>query len=302
MGKTSSLFASSLPRLASGIVYSADSGFRAQIKAGASERERVYASDLAEYVDRDTAMLRAHTVFKLSEKLGVGVEQFSFGLYRFCAVEPSYVVVLAPMLDDQVFDDWLMPVTKQEKQLMVRNGSGPFPDPAVASAGRERILPFLSGSDFLQCAESPERFVRHAGHVVEEVDEEFVRVPDGTVKKGFSVRRVVVAGYFLYWLYSVMQILCLIYVLGCYVILTGDVDPVENTWGFILEPFRAGAITPLKGFSFTEQRLTSRIGAHGRTPFGVPTTFSRVSSWADALWRLPDCSTRRVRCLSLQTP
>ena len=124
MGKTSALFASSLPRLASGIVYSADSGFRAQIKAGASERERVYASDLAEYVDRDTAMLRAHTVFKLSEKLGVGVEQFSFGLYRFCAVEPSYVVVLAPMLDDQVFDDWLMPVTKQEKQLMVRNGSG----------------------------------------------------------------------------------------------------------------------------------------------------------------------------------
>ena len=231
MGKTSALFASSLPRLPSGIVFSADSGFRVKMTAEASERE---------YVDRETALLRAHVVFKLSEKTGVGVEHFSFGLFRFCAVEPSYVVVLAPMLDDQIFDECLMPLTKQEKQLMVSKGCGPFPDPAVASWERERILPFIRGSMFLH-DDAGERFVRHAGHITEEVNEEYVQAPDGSVRKGFSVRRVITGGYFLYCLYAVSQFLTLMYVIGSYEILMNGSDPVENTWGFIFEPFRVGA-------------------------------------------------------------
>ena len=155
MGKATTAFVEGLPRLGSGTTYSADAVFRTDILEGFSLEESAYYSDLSEYVPRDVACLRTWVVFKAARSLGKSVGDFSFRLMRFCVVEPSHVVVLAPVLGVVVLEDFLMPVTKREKQLMLSLRGEDFEDPAVASFGNEKILPFiatpgLSGTRFFE--------------------------------------------------------------------------------------------------------------------------------------------------------
>ena len=238
MGKTAVLFAQALPRLGAGTVYSADSGFQTDIEARLTPEQRVYVEDLLEYVPKDVALLRTWVLGQASRSFGVGVEQFSFRLHRFCVVEPSYVVVLVPILDGVPLEDFLMPLTKREKQLMLTAGTGDFPDPAVASAGKERILPFvritgLSGS----------RFLRHAGgHVAVEVEEEVKVDEQGNRVSWWTVTKVVTGGYLLYLFYILIQVFAALCSIGLVDLLTGEPDPALSPWNFIFRSLRRGAL------------------------------------------------------------
>ena len=253
MGKQAVLFAQGLPRLGSGTVYSADSGFLAEIVAGLTPEQRVYVEDLLEYVPRDVALLRTWVLWRASAAFGAGVEKFSFRLHRFCVVEPSYVVVLVPILDGVPLEDFLMPLTKREKQQMLSARTEVFPDPAVASAGKERILPFLP-------FEGGARFVQHAGrgHVTMEVQEE-VRVDSaGKRVSWWTVTKVVTEGYFLYLMYTIVQIAPVLLSLGIVDLLTGEPEPVGSPWNFVFEPFRRGArftLMLIDGFIFASANI-----------------------------------------------
>ena len=130
-----------------------------------------------------------------------------------------------------------MPVTKREKQLMLPLRGEDFEDPAVASFGNEKILPFIATSGM-----SGTRFLRHSGgHVSTVIEEEVTEDDEGRPQHWWTVTKVVTGGYVLYCLYVVIQIALVVYAIGAAAMLTGDSDPDLNPGAFVLCPFRRGA-------------------------------------------------------------
>eukprot|EP00439_Symbiodinium_sp_Y106_P036529 s2570_g4.t1 len=247
MGKTAAVFIDGLPRLGAGVVYSADSRFRADIEAGLTASEEVAVSELAAYVGTDVALLRVWVLRRAAQSIGVPVGELTFCMRRFCVVEPSHVVVIAPKHGPHILCDFLMPVTKREKQLML---STPVEDLVLPAIGTAR-------SEFVVCPQpgdvplTGERFLRHSGaHIKTEIIEEAEVQPDGTVVWWRSVALVAITGVWasvLHAIYTMLQLFCALYAiglidLGLAGVLVGPTDPAVNFWPWVLEPFRRGAL------------------------------------------------------------
>ena len=140
---------------------------------------------LTEYAGPDVALLRVWVLRRAAKQYGVGVEDFLFRVYRYCVVEPSHVVVLAPVPNGVVLSDYLMPLTKREKQCMLTAPISSFCLPAVGAAPVELDVPspVFSGTGSTYVASSGpvspmsgERFLRHAGvHFEDKETEEIVQ-------------------------------------------------------------------------------------------------------------------------------